>query len=123
MPAMLVGQRVPFTITFTTAAGAPAPVQSIEWSVSDATVLMVDTTGTDGTSGFVVGIGANTAADPADVLYLADADMGAGVVNISGKNDPADRFVVSPNPANMASAGVLVFGAPEDVPAAAPATP
>lgn len=118
MPAMLTGQRVPFAISFTTDAGVPAPIQSIEWSVSDATAIRVDTTGTDGVTGFVVAVGVNDTTEPADVLYDADVDMGPGVRHLTGKNLPTDRFVVSQNPATMASAGVLTFGAAEDVPVA-----
>lgn len=125
MPTMLTGERVPFTIVFRAPSpdggvtpGPIAPIQSITWSVSDATAIRVDVPpGSDGTTGFVVAVGPNTVDDPADVLYDADADMGVGVVHITGKNAPDDRFVINQDPAGQAVSGALSFGPAEKVPA------
>lgn len=129
MPVMLTGQRVSFALEFRldspdggVTPGAIAQVQSVVFSVSDPTAIRVDAAA-DGLSGFVVAVGANDQSEPADVLWDADVDLGPGVRHLTGKNKPDDRFVISQNPATMASVGAMTFGPAEDVPVAAPATP
>lgn len=77
-------QKVVLSIRPVDAAGNPAPVDGVPtWSVSDPTLLSVSPAG-DGMSAVVT---ANGPLGSAQVSVSADADMGAGVVLISGTLD------------------------------------
>ena len=85
--------------------GKPAPVQSgtIEYSSSNEAVVTVTESPDDETKFTVTAVGAGTA----QVNYSADADLGDGVVPISGFTD----FEVTPA---QATGFNVTFGEPQE---------
>lgn len=110
MPPMMNTQHIPFTLEPRLTNGTPAQIQpgSVVWATSDATIITVSTT--DGLTGFIEAVAPNT--NSATVSVTADADLGAGVVTITGVSDPADPFTVTQDPATLASTLVMTFAAP-----------
>ena len=90
-------------LVITDAKGRPAPVEagSIVWASSDDTVLSV-APAADGMSAVVSSVGAGTAR----VSVSADADLGAGVVTITGVSED-----VNVTNGNVASVMALSLGA------------
>jgi hypothetical protein len=77
-------QKVSLAIEAVDAAGNPAPIDGAPvWSVSDETVLELQV-GDDGLSAVAVTKGP---LGSAQVVVSADADLGEGVVSISGLLD------------------------------------
>jgi hypothetical protein len=101
------------TIVITNAAGNPAQVQGAPvWATSDATVLAV-TAAADGMSASAPCVAQGTAR----LTVTADADLGAGVVTITGVSEDIN---VTTDPAQQASVITFSLGTPV---AKAPATP
>lgn len=93
------------TVTFTTASGAPAAVDGVPvWASSDETILTA-TPAADGMSALVSTVAVGTAR----VSVTADADLGAGVVTITGVSEDVN---VTPGPLSQASVMTFSFGAP-----------
>jgi len=86
--------------------GDPAPVESgsVVWATSDATVLSL-LVAPDGMSADVSTVAPGTAR----ITVTADADLGAGVVEIIGISEDVN---VTQDPASMASVIRFTFGAP-----------
>lgn len=96
-------QKVALSIQPVDSVGNPAPVEGIVWSVSDATLLTV-TPAADGLSAVCEAVGP---LGTAQVNVSADADMGSGVVTITGV---LDIQIV----AGQATSINIGSGAPED---------
>jgi hypothetical protein len=118
MPTMMNTQEVTFTLEprLRNADGTPgeiAPVQpgSIVWATSDDTAIRVVTT--DGMTGKIQGVSPNTDRAPASLSVTADADLGEGVVTITGVSDPQDPFIITQDPAALAGTFTMTFGAPQ----------
>jgi hypothetical protein len=78
-------QKVPVSIAFTDAAGNPAPVDGVPvWTASDNGTLLTLEVSTDGMFCMII---ANGPLGTAQVNVSADADLGAGVVTITGLLD------------------------------------
>lgn len=73
-------EKVALAIQPLSAAGNPAPVESVAWAVSDPSILSL-TPSEDGLSCSVVTTGALGAAR---VNVTADADLGEGIVTLEG---------------------------------------
>ena len=98
-------QQFNAALSITNAAGQPAPVDGVPvWASSDETVLAV-TAAADGMSAVVACVAPGTAR----VTVNADADMGAGTVNITGVSEDIN---VTVDPANQASIVSITLGAP-----------
>jgi hypothetical protein len=96
-------QQFDATLAITNAAGAAATVDGVPvWASSDATVLTV-TAAADGMSAVIPCVAPGTAR----VTVTADADMGAGIVTITGVSED---IVVTLDPANAASVVTLTLG-------------
>jgi hypothetical protein len=77
-------QKVQLSIQPVTAAGNPAAVDGVPvWSVSDATILTLDVAA-DGMSAWAISAGP---LGTSQVSVTADADLGAGIRNISAVLD------------------------------------
>lgn len=98
-------QQFTASLLITNAAGEVAPVENIVWASSDPTVVNV-VAAADGMSAVIPCIAEGTAR----VTVTADADLGAGVVTITGVSE--DIIVVT-DPANLASVMTLTLSAPE----------
>lgn len=107
MATALNTQQFDCTLTITNAAGQPAQVQagSVTWATSDATVITV-TPAADGMSAVAPCV---APGGPARLTVTADADMGAGVVTITGVSED---ITVTLDPAQQASVVNIVMGAP-----------
>src|SRR3954470_12492687 len=98
-------QKFQPTLVITNASGAPAAVDGVPvWASSDETILTV-TASADGMSAEVPCISPGTAR----ISVTADADLGAGVITITGVSEDV---VVTVDPANLASVMTLNLGAP-----------
>lgn len=96
-------------LTITDKGGKPAKVDGVPvWASSDATVLAV-TPAADGMSAVVDTVAVGTAR----VSVKADADMGAGVMEITGVSEDVN---VTLGTAHQASMMVLSLGSPVDKP-------
>lgn len=96
-------------LTIADAQGRPATVDGVpSWASSDETVLKV-TPAADGMSAAVDPIAAGTAR----VTVTADADVGAGVVTITGVSEDV---TVTIGTAHQAATMTLDLGAPADKP-------
>lgn len=96
-------QKCALSVGFTTAAGNPAKVDGIlQWTVSDATILSL-TVADDGMSAEVI---TNGPLGASQVSVTADADLGAGVTDITGVLDVEVRA------AQAVTVGITA-GAPE----------
>jgi hypothetical protein len=94
-------------LSITDSRGRPAPVDGVPvWASSDETVLTV-TASVDGMSAVVDSVAPGTAR----VTVSADADMGAGVVSITGVSED-----VNVTNGSVASVMTLNLGAPVDKP-------
>ena len=93
------------TVAFTNAAGAPASVDGVPvWASSDETVLKAIVSA-DGMTADVTTV----AAGVARISVTADADLGAGVVSITGVSEDVN---VTLGPSAQASNMTFTFGAP-----------
>ena len=93
------------TLAITDPAGRPAAVDGAPvWASSDATVLTV-VSSADGMSAVVDTV----AAGVARISVTADADLGAGVVTITGVSEDVN---VTVGPSHVASTIALTLGAP-----------
>lgn len=91
------------TLSIVNARGEPAPVDGVPvWASSDETVLRV-TPAADGMSAVVDTVAAGTAR----VTVSADADVGAGVVTLTGVSEDIN-VTVGPN--SVASVMTLTLG-------------
>ncbi len=98
------------TLAITDARGRPAVVHGAPvWATSDATVLAV-TAGADGMTATVDSVGSGTA----HIAVTADADMGDGVVEITGISEDIN---VTPGVAGAAAVVTLTLGTASDKPA------
>jgi hypothetical protein len=94
-------------LTITNSLGQPAPVDGVPvWASSDATVITA-TAAADGMSGVVDTVAPGTAR----ITVTADADLGAGVVTLTGVSDD---IVVTLGPSHVASVMTLTLGPPAD---------
>lgn len=110
MATMNTSQMIPVTLAFFLADGTtPAAVQagSIVWATSDATVVTATPDATDASTGFISAVAVSVA--PARVTFTADADLGAGVVTITGVTEDID---VTQDPATLAQSIRITLGAP-----------
>jgi hypothetical protein len=114
MATVFSDQNLPFTLVITKADGTPATVHpgSIVYATSDATVITV-TAAADGLSGTVSPVADGTAR----MTITANADLGAGVVAITGVSED---IVVSTDPASLAAHFAFTFGAAVPKPAPGP---
>jgi hypothetical protein len=110
MAEMTTTQQVKGKLQPVDRLGAPAPVQagSVSFSSSNETVIVPQKNPDDELEVTVVAKGPGTA----ELSYSADADLGEGVVTITGK------VVFLIQPAQAAGFGII-FGAPEEQPAPA----
>lgn len=93
------------TLSITNALGNPAAVDGVPvWASSDETVLTV-LAGVDGMSAIVDTV----APGIARISVSADADLGAGVVPLTGVSEDVN---VTLDPAQQASVMTLSLGAP-----------
>ena len=96
-------QKVALSVTFTSAAGNAAPVDGVPvWASSDETIVSV-VASEDGLSAVATAVGP---VGQAQVSVTADADMGEGLVAITGLLDVS---VI----ASEAAFAILAAGAPE----------
>lgn len=94
-------------LAITDAKGRAAPVDGVPvWASSDETVLSV-VAAADGMSAIVSSVGAGTAR----ISVSADADLGAGVVEITGVSED-----VNVTNGNVASLMVLSLGSAQPKP-------
>jgi hypothetical protein len=100
-------------LEITNKAHQPAPVDDVPvWASSDETVLMV-TPAADGMSALIDTVAAGTAR----ITVTADADLGDGMVTITGVSEDIH---VTVGPSSMASIVTLNLGAPVDKPMPTP---
>lgn len=91
------------TLVITDSTGAVAPVDGVPvWATSDGTVISV-TAAADGMSAKIPCIAPGTAR----VSVTADADLGAGVVTLTGVSED---IIVTLDPAHVASLMTLSLG-------------
>jgi hypothetical protein len=96
-------------LAITDARGRPAKVEGVPvWASSDETVLSV-TAAADGMSAVVDTVAAGTAR----ITVSADADLGAGVVEITGVSEDVN---VTIGPGSTATTIALNLGTPADKP-------
>lgn len=97
------------TLAITDAQGRPAAVDGVPvWASSDSTVLAVQPAA-DGMSAVVNPVAAGTAR----ITVSADADLGAGVLEITGVSEDVN---VTIGTAHQATTMVLNLGPPVDKP-------
>ncbi len=97
------------TLTITNAHGDPAAVDGAPvWASSDSTVLAV-TAAADGMSAVVDTVAPGTAR----ISVTADADLGAGVLTLTGVSEDV---IVTLGPSHQASVMTLSLGTPTDKP-------
>lgn len=106
MADLLTSQEFPsVTLSITNSAGQPASVDGVPvWATSDATIVSV-VAAADGMSAVVAAV---AAGGPARVTVTADADLGAGVVTLTGVSEDIN---VAQDPAQLASVMTLTLGA------------
>lgn len=98
-------QQFDATLAITNSQGNPATVEGAPvWASSDETVLNV-TPAADGMSAIIGCVAPGTAR----VTVSADADLGAGVMTITGVTEDIN---VTTDPAQLASIMTLTLGAP-----------
>jgi hypothetical protein len=96
-------QQFNVTLAITNAAGVPATVDGVPvWATSDATIVNV-TAAADGMSAVAPCVAPGTAR----LTVTADADLGAGIVTITGVSED---IIVTVDPANLASVVTLNLG-------------
>lgn len=118
---MNTSERISVTLEFFLRDGTtPATVQdgSIVWASSDETVVRAVPDAADAKTGFLESVAESTT--PARVTFTADADMGAGVVTITGVTEDID---VTQDPATIANTIRITLGAPVPKVAAPPTPP
>lgn len=117
MADVFTRQMLPFTMAPQKADGSDVDVDndSIVYASSDETVLRVQDLSADNHSGNVFPV----AGGDARVSVTFDADMGAGVVTITGVS-PIVHVTVDPAE-SQASTFTFTFGAPIDKPVTPPA--
>lgn len=97
------------TLSITDSQGRPAAVDGVPvWASSDSTVLSV-TPAADGMSAVVDTVAAGTAR----ITVSADADLGSGVMEITGVSEDVN---VTLGTSHQASVIALSLGAPADKP-------
>ena len=100
------GQKLPFTLNITDAAGNPAPVDGVPvFTVSDPALIAISDLAADGMSGFVTNL---NVLGTATVHVEADADLGSGVSTIATDSEAINVVDV---PAPPATGVGMVFGA------------
>lgn len=98
-------QQYNAVLAITNARGQPAAVDGVPvWASSDETVVSV-TAALDG----MTAVAACVAPGTARITVTADADVGAGIVTITGVSEDIN---VTVDPANQASVMTLNLGAP-----------
>jgi len=107
MATMNTSQMLPFTLQPVKADNTPAEVQvgSIVYASSDETVMTITGLSADQLSGNASAV----AEGVARMTVQADADLGAGVVTITGVSEDV---TVTADPANLASSFTFTFGPP-----------
>lgn len=120
MPTMMNTEEVTFTLEphLVNSDGTPGAVAQVEpgsvvWATSDDTAIRIVTD--DGMTGKIQGVSDNTNRAGAALTVTADADLGSGVVTITGTMDPVDPvFIITQDPAQLqAGAFVMRFSAPQ----------
>lgn len=101
-------QHIIATLSFTKADGTPGTVEagSVTAASSDDTVMTAAVLA-DGT----VDIEAVAAGGPARIVVQADADLGAGVVSITGTSEDC---IVTTDPRDQATTVTITMGTPVD---------
>ena len=110
MADMNTSQMIGVTLDFFLADGVtPATVEagSIVWASSDATVVTAAPDVANPATGFIRAVAVSVT--PARVTFTADADLGAGVVTITGVTEDIN---VTQDPAALASTVRITLGAP-----------
>jgi len=93
------------TLTITNDAGDPAPVEGAPiWASSDETVLSVDASA----DGLTASVNTVAPGGPARITVTADADLGEGVVTITGVSED---ITVTTGTAQRASVVAITLGA------------
>lgn len=96
-------------LVITDSHGQPAAVDGVPvWASSDETVLTV-TAAADGMSAVVDTVAPSTIGSPARISVSADADLGAGVVSLTGVSEDIH---VTLGASHVASVMTLTLGAP-----------
>lgn len=109
MKNVFTGQIMPCVLAFADSKGNPAAVDGVPvWTSSDETVLQI-LVEADGMSATVATVAPGTAR----ITVQADADLGAGVLPITGVSEDV---VVTPNPNTFASVVALTLGTAVDAP-------
>jgi hypothetical protein len=111
MADLTTRQQVHATLAITKADGSPGTVEpgSVKWASSDETVVLA----TASADGLEADISAVAPGGPARFTVTADADLGAGTLNLIGVSE--DITVVT-DPRDMASIIMITLGAPADKP-------
>lgn len=121
MATMNTSQMLPYTLEFFLADGTtPAQVQagSVVAASSDETVVTVAADAANENAGSIMAV---AEGGPARVTFTADADLGAGVVTITGVTED---ITITQDPATLAQTFRITLGAPvAKAPAAPPAGP
>jgi hypothetical protein len=110
MADLTTRQHVTFLIAPMKSDGTPAPVQpgSVVVASSDETVITVVMDAANELAGDVSAV---AAGGPASFSVTADADMGAGVVTITGRSED---IMVTVDPRDQAATFTITLGAPAD---------
>ena len=110
MATMNSSQRFSVTVSTPRADGTEADVQNMVWASSDETIVTV-AMDAGGKTGFVNAVAASD--NTARVVMTCDADLGAGVLTLTGTSED---ITVTQDPATQAQSISIVFGAPEAKP-------
>jgi hypothetical protein len=111
MAQLTTRQMVHATLAVTKADGSAGQVEagSVVWASSDETVVLA----APSADGMEADISSVAPGGPARFTVTADADLGAGVVNIIGVSED---ILVTADPRDQASIINITLGAPTDKP-------
>ena len=118
MATLTTRQEVSFTIEALKADGSPGDVQagSVSAASSDETVIMVALDSGDQMKGMVSAVAESPNGPDGNpvanrFVVSADADLGAGVVTITG---PSEDIFVTVDPRDQATTFRITLGTPQD---------
>ena len=111
MATLTTRQMVEATLSITKADGSPGDIEkgSVAWASSDETVV-VAVPAADGMSAVINSV---APGGPVRFTVTADADLGAGVLNIIGVSED---ITVTLDPRDAASVITITLGTPADKP-------